>query len=235
MKATRFFSAKNVAYLAVLLALVIVLQVFASTIPMFGVTLNFSLIPIVLAGMFFGMWCGGFIGFVAGLVTFLITAVMGREPSTVFLFQADPVILTIVCIGKTTVAGFIAGLLYKIISKKNRLVAAYISSVAVAVINTAIYLLGLMIMKDAAAAFLGTEATASAVFVAVFGLIWLNSVLEILVNVLFAPAVHRVVLLVEGGFTGAKKRAAQELAPGPGDDGTAQEQERKDSEHDHLH
>lgn len=230
MKKQKFFSAKNVAYLAVLLALVIVLQVFASTIPMFGVTLNFSLIPIVLAGMFFGMWCGGFIGFVAGLVTFLITAVMGREPSTVFLFQADPVILTIVCIGKTTFAGFIAGLLYKIISKKNRLLAAYISSVAVAVINTAIYLLGLMIMKDAAAAFLGTEATASAVFVAVFGLIWLNSVLEILVNVLFAPAIHRVVLLVEHTVTGRKKTAEQ-----VSDQATLSEENETEEHDDHLH
>ena len=49
MKRRKFFSAKDVAYFAILLALVIVLQLFASAIPMFGITLNFSLIPIVLA------------------------------------------------------------------------------------------------------------------------------------------------------------------------------------------
>lgn len=108
MKSNRFFTARTIAYLAVLIALVVVLQLFASAIPMFGVTLNFSLIPIVLAGIFFGAYGGGLVGLVSGLVTFITTAVMGREPSTAFLFQASPVILTIVCIGKTTLAGVVA-------------------------------------------------------------------------------------------------------------------------------
>ena len=47
-------------------------------------------------------------------------------------------------------------------------------------------------MKDAASQFLGTEATAAAVFVAVFTLIWLNFVLETVINVLFAPAISRI-------------------------------------------
>ena len=89
MKQSGFFTARNVAYFAVLVALVIVLQLFASAIPMFGVTLNFSLIPIVLAGILFGMWGGGFLGLISGILTFLVTAVMGREPSTAFLFQAQ--------------------------------------------------------------------------------------------------------------------------------------------------
>ena len=197
MKKQNFFSAKNVAYFAVLLALVVVLQLFASAIPMFGVTINLSLIPIVLAGIFFGMWGGGFMGLVSGLITFIVMAVMGREPSTAFLFQANPAVLTLICIGKTTVAGFVSGLIYRLIAKKNALAAAYVASALVAILNTGIYMLGMVLMKDDVASFLGTEATAQVVFVTVFGLIWLNFVLEIAVNVLFAPAVHRVVLVVE--------------------------------------
>lgn len=197
MEKRQFFSARNIAYFAVLLALVIVLQLFASAIPMFGVTLNFSLVPIVLAGIFFGMWGGALLGLVSGLITFLTAAVMGQEPSTAFLFQASPVLLTLTCIGKTTIAGFLAGLFYQLIAKKNKLIAAYVASVTVAVFNTGIYLLGIVLMKDAAAQFTGTEASASAVFVAVFALIWLNFVLEIVINVLLAPAVHRIVLIVE--------------------------------------
>ncbi len=197
MKKQAFFSARNIAYLAVLVALVIVLQLFASAIPMFGITLNFSLIPIVLAGILFGMWGGGFLGLVSGVITFLVTAVMGREPSTVFLFQAEPLLLTLVCIGKTTVAGFVAGLLYRLIARRSRLAAAYVAAAVVAVLNTGLYLLGIVLMKDAASAFLGTQASAQAVFIAVFGLIWLNSLLEIVVNVLIAPAISRVVYLAE--------------------------------------
>ena len=178
MKHKPFFSARNIAYLAVLVALLIVLQLFASAIPMFGVTLNFSLIPIVLGGIFFGVWGGGLLGLISGLLTFLVTAVMGREPSTAFFFQASPVIL--------------AGLLYRVIAKKSAIAASYAAAVTVAVLNTGLYLLGVVSMKDAASQFLGTEATAAAVFVAVFTLIWLNFVLETVINVLFAPAITRI-------------------------------------------
>lgn len=192
MKRKPFFSARNIAYLAVLVALLIVLQLFASAIPMFGVTLNFSLIPIVLAGIFFGMWGGGLLGLISGLLTFLTTAVMGREPSTAFLFQASPVLLTLTCIGKTTVAGLAAGFLYRVIAKKSALAASYVAAVAVALLNTGLYLLGIVFMKDAASQYLGTEATAGAVFIAVFALVWLNFVLETVINVLFAPAICRI-------------------------------------------
>lgn len=208
MKNGRFFTARNIAYLAVLLALVVVLQLFASAIPMFGVTLNFSLIPIVLAGIFFGAYGGGLLGLVSGIVTFITTAVMGQEPSTVFLFQASPVVLTIMCIGKTTVAGIVSGLLYQIISKKNTLIAVYVAAIFVAVLNTGIYMLGMVIMKNDVAAYLGTEATVAVVFATVFGLIWLNFVLEIVVNVLFAPAIHRFVLVMEK-VVGKKKECKQ--------------------------
>lgn len=210
MKCRKMFPAKEVAYFAILLALVIVLQLFASAIPMFGITLNFSLIPIVLAGIFFGMWGGGLLGFVSGLITFIVTAVMGREPSTAFLFQANPAMLTLVCIGKTTIAGFVAGLLYRLIAKKNRLVAAYVASAVVALLNTGLYLLGMVVMKNDVAAFLGTESTAQVVFITVFSLVWLNLILELAVNMLFAPAIHRVVLIVENkiGTKSAKKNAS---------------------------
>lgn len=192
MKRKPFFSARNIAYFAVLVALLVVLQLFASAIPMFGVTLNFSLIPIVLGGIFFGMWGGGLMGLISGLLTFLVTAVMGREPSTAFLFQASPVLLTLTCILKTTVAGFMAGLLYRLIAKKSPIAASYVSALVVPVLNTGLYLLGIVFMKDAASEFLGTEATAEAVFIAVFLMIWLNFVLEVVINVLFVPAICRI-------------------------------------------
>lgn len=206
----RYFTAKNIAYLAVLLALVVVLQLFASAVPMFGVTLNFSLIPIVLAGIFFGALGGGFMGLVSGLITFITTAVLGREPSTAFLFQVNPVVLTIICIGKTTIAGVVAGLLYRPIAKKNSIIAAYTSSLLMPVINTGIYMLGMVIMKNDVATFLGVEATANVVFVTVFGLIWLNFVLEIAVSILFSPVVHRIVIVVEKQIMRKKGKPAIE-------------------------
>ena len=120
---TKFFSARNVAILGILIALVIVLQLFASAIPMFGITLNFSLIPIAIAGILLGYLGGAIVGFFCGLVVFISMAVLGGELFTATLFQANPVILTIICIGKTTVAGLVSGLIFKFVSKKSVFVA----------------------------------------------------------------------------------------------------------------
>lgn len=195
---SKFFSAKNVALLGILIALVIVLQLFASAIPMFGVTLNFSLIPIAFAGIMLGWIGGAIVGFSCGLVVFITMAVIGQEPSTAYLFQASPVILTVMCIGKTTVAGIVSGILYKIISRKNVHIAVCLSALVIPIVNTAIYLIGIVLMKEHAALFMGlTNSSASVVFSVVFGLIWLNFVLEMIINVIFTPMIYRVIRVLK--------------------------------------
>ncbi len=198
MNREKFFSSRNVALLGILVALVVILQLFASAIPMFGVTINFSLIPIAFASIMLG-WLGGLIvGFSSGLVVFITTAIMGQEPSTAFLFQTNPVILTLICIGKTTVAGAVAGLIFKLLENKNKTLAVTLSSVILPIINTFIYMLGMVIMKESVASFLGlTNSSAGLVFTFVFGIIWLNFVLEIVVTAIFTPIIHRVVVALK--------------------------------------
>ena len=195
---TKFFSARNVAILGILIALVIVLQLFASAIPMFGITLNFSLIPIAIAGILLGAFGGAIVGFFCGLVVFISMAVLGGEVFTATLFQAHPVILTIICIGKTTVAGLVSGLIFKFISKKSVFVAVCVSAVILPIVNTGIYMLGIVLMKDTTATFLGMGASsAGVVFTTVFAIIWLNFVLEMAVNLIFIPMIHRVIKAIK--------------------------------------
>ena len=195
---TKFFSARNVAILGILIALVIVLQLFASAIPMFGITLNFSLIPIAIAGILLGAMGGAIVGFSCGFVVFISMAVLGGEVFTATLFQAHPVILTIICIGKTTVAGLVSGLIFKFISKKSVFVAVCVSAVILPIVNTGIYMLGIVLMKDTTATFLGMGASsAGVVFTTVFAIIWLNFVLEMAVNLIFIPMIHRVIKAIK--------------------------------------
>ena len=195
---SKFFTARNVALLGILIALVIVLQLFASAIPMFGVTLNFSLIPIALASILLGWFGGAIVGFACGLVVWITMAVLGQEPSTAALFQASPIILTIMCIGKTTISGLVSGLVFKWVSKKNSFLAVVISAVIIPIVNTGIYMLGMVIMQDAVAAFLSLNSwSAGIIFTVVFGLIWLNFVLEMAINLIFIPMIHRVIKVVQ--------------------------------------
>lgn len=194
---SKFFTAKNVAILGILVALVIVLQLFASAIPMFGITLNFSLIPIALAGILLGWRGGAIVGFACGLVVWITMAVLGQEVLTAYMFQTSPIVLTIICIGKTTIAGAVAGLIFKAISKKNLFIAVCVSALVLPVINTGIYLIGIALMKNAVIIKLGLNiSSATAVVGFIFGLIWLNFVLEVLLNVVFIPLIHRVIRVI---------------------------------------
>ena len=68
MKRKSFFTARNVAFLSILLALVIVLQVFGSYIRIGATPLSFVLVPIVLGAVMIGPLAGLFLGFAFGLI-----------------------------------------------------------------------------------------------------------------------------------------------------------------------
>lgn len=193
-----FFNAHNLTLLAILIALVVVLQLFASSIPMFGITLNFALIPIVLAGILLGVAGGSIVGFACGLVVFITTAVLGQEPATAFLFQTNPVVLTLICIGKTTVAGAVCGLMFWWLKRYNVYLAVIISAFIVPIMNTGVYMLGMVLMKGSVSEFLALDtSSAGVVFGVVFGIIWLNFVLELAVTGIFAPVIYRVLKAVD--------------------------------------
>ncbi|MBE7089933.1 MAG: ECF transporter S component [Clostridiales bacterium] len=188
----KFFSAKNVALLGILIALVVVMQIFASAIPIFGITINLALIPIALASIFLGWFGGTVVGFVCGLVTFLTTAVFAAEGLTVVQFQSNPAVLTLTCILKTTIAGLVAGFVFDLLKKKNLYLGAIFSAFLIPIINTGIYVLGTMLMVEEVATFFGLEQSLNVVMTFVLSVIWLNFVLEVAITAIFTPVIHRV-------------------------------------------
>lgn len=204
MNSSRFFSAKNVATLGVLLALVIVLSVFGGTINIGTVSLNFSLIPIVLGALVLGPLAGGILGFANGAVV-LFQVITGAGFYAV-IWQNSPVVTILVCLLKTTLAGALAGFVYRAIAKKNGLVATFVASGLVPVVNTGIFVLGCLCMNGAVSIFqssLPAEAGFEGMNVMLFilvGLVTFNFFFEFAINLLLAPALHRVYTVVEKQF-----------------------------------
>ena len=64
------FTSKQITGIAVLLALVIVLQAVGGTVSIGPVQLNFTLIPLVLGAIIFGPWVGALLGFACSMVPF---------------------------------------------------------------------------------------------------------------------------------------------------------------------
>lgn len=192
-----FSKAKKLTYFAVLTALTVILQLLGNTVKIGIVTLNFSLIPIVLAAILLGVWYGTALGAVTGLIILFHCGILGADGFTNVLFATDPIIISLVCVLKTAAAGALSGLLFKWISKCNGFVATIIAAGIVPVVNSGIFILGMLLIVPSlrAAGFIAEGANAFAVIV--IGFVGLNFVFEFALNVIVAPALYRVIKIVD--------------------------------------
>ncbi len=201
MKKKSFFSAKNVTALAILLALVIVLQAFGGSFTIGAVTLNFTLIPLVLGAIVLGPWAGAFLGFASGVVV-LIQVVLAPAGFYYIIWTNSPFITTMICLVKTTAAGFVAGLLFDLLEKKNRYAAVFVAAGVVPVINTGLFILGCLCMWDTIA----LMSSGMNVFMYILvGLVTFNFFIEFAINLLVAPGLHTVYRVVEKQFKGKRR------------------------------
>lgn len=194
MEKKKFFSAKNIAYLAVLLALVVVLQAVGGTITFGTVSLNFTLIPIALGAILFGAWGGAFLGLACGIVVLVQVIVGGGFYAVIWL--GSPVITSLTCLVKTTAAGAVAGISYRLIAKKNKYVATFVAAGLVPFINTALFIIGCLCMSDVLTAAYGVSGGDLLTFILV-QLITFNFFIEFALNMLLSPAIYRVITVVE--------------------------------------
>ena len=199
MEKQKFFSAKNIAILGVLLALVIVLQALGGSINIGAVQLNFTLIPIVLGALVLGPWAGAFLGLACGVVI-LIQVIMAPGGFYYIIWSYNPIITVITCLSKTTLAGLAAGFLFQWIEKKNRLVAVFVASGIVPIINTAVFVLCCLWMNEGVGAFQNLLPDFAGMNMFVFilvGLVTFNFFIEFGINLLVAPGIHTVYKVVE--------------------------------------
>ncbi len=210
MKKEKFFSAKNVAYLGVLTALVIVLQLWGSAIPIgaAGLNLSFVLLPIALGAILLGPVSGMFLGFVFGLVVY-ITGAMGWSMFTYYLFASHPVITFFICMVKGGACGFLGGVLYKLIHKKNKYVAVFVSAGAVPIINTGIFILGCLCITGTIRGFAAEYMELNSeniMYIIIVGLVTINFFIEFAINLVCAPALYTVNNVVEKQILRSGKR-----------------------------
>ena len=205
----RFFNAKSVAYFGVLVALEIILLVWGSAIPVgpSGAMLNFSLLPIVLGAILLGPFAGMVLGLVSGIVILIMVAA-GAQGVFSVLFLEQPVMIALICIIKTTAAGFVSGLLYRAIAGKNGKAAVFTASLAAPIVNTGVFILGCLCIGGTIENWwLGTNGSASSAFsIIIFSFVGINFFIEFAINLVLAPALSTVIRVAEKRFQ--KKRKA---------------------------
>ena len=196
MEKKKKFSSKQITGIAVLLALVIVLQAALGSITIGVVQLNFTLIPIVLGAILFGPLAGAFLGFACGLVV-LVQVIMGLVPFYALIWANDPFVTLLTCIVKTTVAGLVSGLLFHLLKKKNAYLALFVASGVVPVINTALFVVGCLFMTDSVYVMAGDVNVLKFILVSI---VTFNFFIEFAINLLLSPALYRVIGIVDNRY-----------------------------------
>ncbi len=191
MERKQFFTSKNIAYLAVLLALVVVLQIVGTLIGRLGVTApSLVLIPIVLGGILLGTAAGSLLGFIFGVVVIVMGAT-GLDGFTSILLAEQPLLTVLLCLVKGTAAGFVAGILNTVIGKKNHYAGVIVASLAAPVVNTGLFILGALLMSGTLRANFVGEGD-SVLYFLVIGCAGLNFIFEFVINAVASPAICRV-------------------------------------------
>ncbi len=189
--------------MAMLTALVVVLQVLGGSISVGSFSITLVLIPVVIGAVLYGPACGAFLGTVFGVITY-INCATGTDVGGNMVFVANPLLCAVVCIGKGAGAGFCTGLVYAWISglvQRFRSESAdnaevdYLcvlaSSVIAPVVNTGLFCLGMLLFfMDTLSAWAAGTPTLQYI---IFGLTGVNFLIELGINLVCAPALVTII------------------------------------------
>jgi uncharacterized membrane protein len=198
-KKENFFSARNIAFLAVLVALVAVLQICVGSVKVGQTSFSLVLVPIVLGGMLLGVWAGALLGLEFGVIV-LVYGITGADAFTNLLFLAQPVMTTVICLGKGIMAGVVSALAYKLISKKNKYVAVFVAALLAPITNTGLFIIGAFCMSGTMTELFGVAGSDLVYFLFV-SCAGINFIVEFAVNLICAPALYTVTNVVERQVT----------------------------------
>lgn len=177
---------QKLTLLALMTAIVVVLQLLGSFIRFGGFSVSLVLVPIVLGAAILGVGAGAWLGLVFG-----VTVLVSGDAAAFFSISALGTVVTV--LGKGVLAGLAAGAVYRLLAEKSKLAATVAAAVVCPVVNTGIFFLGCVtFFLDAIseiAAGQGQNVFAFIIFVYIGG----NFLFELLFNVVLAPVILRLV------------------------------------------
>ena len=187
---------KRMVGIATLCAIAFVLQFWiAGIMPKLpiggGTAVNLALIPIVVGAILYGPKGGLTVGLFLGAVTLL----PGQGAEGFYVNWYMTILAIHLCLAKTGLAGLFAGILFKIISRKNYYVAIFVAAIVTPCINTGLFLLlyGVLI-------YIMTGAAYGATFVAVAAAVWIAFLVELVANILIAPALAQLIKVITRNY-----------------------------------
>ncbi|MBE6546006.1 MAG: ECF transporter S component [Ruminococcaceae bacterium] len=188
--------------IAMLIALVVVLQVISAMIPPIGgmVSITLTLVPVVVGAILFGKKGGAILGFAFGAIV-LINCITALDPGGHILWNTNPFFTLLICFAKGIAAGFVPAIFYQLVKGKAETVsnsrkygAALVAALTAPVVNTGLFVCGMLLFfKDTLYAWAGGTEVLTYILL---GLAGLNFLVEFLINIILTPAIVRIVDVV---------------------------------------
>ena len=170
---------------AILTALVIVLQFMGQFIRLGPFAISLVLIPIVIGAATCGPKISTWLGFIFGVVVLITDAGAFLAVSV-----AGTVITVLV---KGAACGLAAGVVYKLVEKKNRYTAVVASAIVCPIVNTGVFLLGCVLFFFETIKAWGLAAGFDGAIQYMFlGLAGGNFLFELATNIVLSPVIVRV-------------------------------------------
>ncbi|MCL2577828.1 MAG: ECF transporter S component [Defluviitaleaceae bacterium] len=182
--------------IAIMVAIVIVLQVFATAINFVTpgtIPIVLVLPPIIIGAAMFGVKAGMILGFCFGLVV-LGSGIFGFAPTSAMMWSVSPVIMTVGTLGRGLAVGFTAGILYNLLKKKSTYLGVISAAIAVPFVNTGIFTIVFFLFLEV----LAEEGAGRTILQYASGfIIAVNFLIELIFNIVLASAIVRIIEVVK--------------------------------------
>lgn len=184
---------------SLLAAIVVVLQCFV-VIPLGAFFVTLTMLPIMLGAILYGPKAGAILGGTFGAVVVWQVFTGAAGVMSTQMLQMAPAVTVIVCLLKGILAGLGAGYVYKLFTRSNKqnTLSVILSAVACPLINTGIFVAALFVFYyDLLVTYAAENAFASAFAFVFIGVVGLNFLVELVINVALIPIVLRLLRIVK--------------------------------------
>lgn len=187
--------------LGIFVALVLVIQLLCGAVKVGPISISLVLIPIAVGGILLGPLCGAVLGLTFGVAT-VIGGLTGADPFTATLLNSGAwgaVFTTLLCLVKGTMAGFVSAFIYKLLAPKSKVAAVLLAAVAAPVVNTGLFILGALTVLNSLITQNFVGSGSNIIYFVFIGCAGVNFLIELAVNVIFTPAIRRILTAVRRG------------------------------------
>lgn len=195
-KASSHGKIQRMAGMSIFIAIIVVLTILCTFVRFGPFSITLALAPIIIGAALYGPGAGAILGGVFGFVV-LLTGVFGWDGGTVmYLMSLNALACVLICIGKGAAAGWISGLVYRLIAKKNIHLGVVVAAIVCPIVNTGIFIIGMMLFyMSTLESWAGGQAV---IYYVIFGLTGVNFLVELAVNLVLSSGITSIIRYGQG-------------------------------------